>query len=305
MRGIAFLIALILIAHVAPAMAGKKRVGVVMSGDIPYYHAIHSAFVRTLSAQGYTEDRVTVMVQKPAPTVVSWLNAARRYRVLEVDLIVTYGAAATGAAIQENDRIPVVYAAVPDVVGLEFDGKNTTGIRSALPIASLLKYMKRMFDFSSLGVIISRIEPDAAKEMAAVADISRKLGFESVAFDVKNGCTPTGLPDVDMLLMTTSSAAALCSDQFLAAAREMRIPTAALLSGYETNGVVFTVCADPVTQGERIAALAIDILNGRKASVFLPAVAGKKQMIINVGEAKRLGLVIPVELLMSATKLIK
>ena len=155
--------------------AEKKTIGVIMTGDIPYYSKMHKAFTARLSREGYGD--VQVVLQRPYPDQVSWSNAARKLIAVDVDIIVTYGASVTLAAINERTSIPIVYAGVynPDAIGIT--GKNTTGSISKVPTSSLIRYLKGITAITSLGVLYSDIEKESIKQAEEIEGYLKGLGF--------------------------------------------------------------------------------------------------------------------------------
>jgi putative ABC transport system substrate-binding protein len=94
-------------------------------------------------------------------------------------------------------------------------------------------------------------------------------------------------------------------DGIVKAARAAKIPTAAAMGGVEESGILLTLCAAPQAQGKEAAGIVAEVINGSKPSSIPVKESGKVEMIVNVREAKALGLNVPFDLLMSATKVIK
>jgi hypothetical protein len=67
----------------------EKTVGVILTGVIPYYEKIHATFEKELKGTGAGD--VKLLVQKPAPNAMAWINAARKAVAVGVDVVVVYG----------------------------------------------------------------------------------------------------------------------------------------------------------------------------------------------------------------------
>ncbi|MGW8272735.1 MAG: ABC transporter substrate binding protein, partial [Thermodesulfovibrionales bacterium] len=116
------------------AAAAERTVGVIMTGNVPYYQEAHKAFVETINREGlFQQGKVDVVTQTPAPEIMAWTNAARKFVSLDVDVIVSYGTPATLAVIKETSSIPIVFAGVYDPAEAGIKGKNITGINSNVP----------------------------------------------------------------------------------------------------------------------------------------------------------------------------
>ena len=281
MKKIILLLVLSVVTAFIPVQAMAKTIGVIMTGDIPYYKSTHKAFVDELTRKGLGTDKVDIAVQKPVPGKMAWINAARRFAVLEVDLIVSYGAPSTLCAMKEASKIPVVFGGVPDPAAVGITGKNITGIRSNVPIAGLIKYLKSVSPFSRLGVVYSSIEKETVKQAEEVEKLGARLGFKAVRCDVKEGCEGIKLPHTDALFFTTSAVASRCITTIMRAARAAKIPTAGVISGGEDKGVILTICADPQALGKEMAGIVTDMMQGKKPSTIPVKDLSKRKMIIN------------------------
>ena len=288
-----------------PAFAAEKTVGVVMTGGIPYYKELHKAFTEGMAAEGFGPARAEVVLQTPTPETMSWVNAARKLVALGSDVIVSYGAPATLAVMNETSDIPIVFAGVYDPQALGITGKNTTGISSKVPVATLIKNFKSISNFSTLGVIYSDAEKDTLLQANEVKQIEGNFGFSSSKINFKKTEDVSKIKNVEALFLTTGCAAMHCVNNIIGVARKSKIPTATTIGGGDNSGIILTLAANPYEQGKEAAAMVAKILKGAKPS-SLPVDQPKKiDMIINLREATDMGLKIPFGLLSAATKVIK
>jgi putative ABC transport system substrate-binding protein len=288
-----------------PAFAAEKSIGVIMTGNIPYYHEIHKAFILRLESEGFFRaSDVEIIVQSPAPEVMAWANAARKLATLAVNIIVSYGAPATLAVSSETSDIPIVFAGVYDPVNLGLNAKNITGMSSKVPVVTVIKNLQRITKISKLGVIYNKSEKDTVLQAKEVKNLETKLGFTGVFYNMK-GRENVEISGVDALYLTTSCAAMICVDNFVGTARQLKIPTGTTIGGGENRGVVLTIAADPEEQGMTVAGMVHKILQGTKPSEIQVAQPKKVQMVINLKEAQDSGLKIPFDLLTTATNVIK
>lgn len=299
--GIAFIALVILFGFVSFGFAKDITVGVIMSGDIPYYKSIHKAFTGELNSKGI---KAEIIVQTPAPETMAWINAARKFGAIGADVIVTYGAPATIAAVSETSGIPIVFAGVYDREGLGLKS-DVTGITSKASIAGLLKNLKSINSFSTLGIIYNSAEKDTVMEAAEIERLEGQFSFKSAKFNVKGRGDLSKIKNVDAIFITTSCAAMVYVDDIVNIARKQRIPAAALTGGGEEEGIVLTLSADPAEQGKAAANILARIIRGEKPSA-IPVESPKKiQLTVNFKEATALGLKVPFDILSSATMVIK
>jgi putative ABC transport system substrate-binding protein len=289
-----------------PTFAAEKTVGVIMTGNISYYKDIHKAFIEGLNQEGlFAQGKVDVVVQTPAPETMAWTNAARKLVAIGSAVIVSYGAPATLAVMSETSDIPIVFAGVYDPQALGIAGKNITGISAKVPVTSLIKNLKSISNFKTLGVIINDSEKDSVLQANEVKQLEGSFGFSSKSFNVKRAEDASRITGVDALYLTTGCTGMHCVTNIVGIARKGKMVSGATIGGGEASGVILTIAANPQEQGREAAERVAKLIKGASAS-SLPVEQPKKvDMIINLKEATDLGLKVPFDLLTSATKVIK
>lgn len=287
------------------AAAAGKTIGVVMTGNIPYYKDIHKAFSDGLAAEGIGPGSAEVVLQTPTPEPMSWANSVRKLVAVGAQVIVTYGAPATVAALAETSDVPIIFAGVYDPQSLGVLGKNATGVSSTVPVASLVKNLKAISGFSTLGVVYSTSEKDTVLQANDVARLESTYGYRSAKFNVKRQEDLAKIANVDALLLTTGCAAMHCVTNIISTVRKSRIPTAATIGGGEQSGIILTLSANPQEQGRTAARMVARALKGDKPSAIPVEPPKKIDLIINLKEATDMGLKVPFDILTSATKVIK
>ncbi len=283
----------------------KKTIGVIMIPNIHYYEEIHRAFIENLFSEGITMDKVEIIIQKPLPDRISLLNTARKFSALDVDVIVSYGVPATLAAVSEQIDIPVVFAGVFDPYAVGISMENATGVTSKVSILDLLQKLKRISNFSRLGILYTNTEKDTLLQVDEVKQFEERLNFRSIAFNIKRTDDALKIKGVDALLITTSCPVLYCLNKIIDIARRERIPTASLIGTERGGGVLLTIAANPIEQGREAARLAVRLLKGEKAS-SLPVVTPRKiDVITNTKEASNLGFDVTLDLIQNSTDVIK
>ncbi len=286
--------------------AAKKTIGVIMTGDIPYYRDMENAFVSKLSRDGYL-DNVDIIIQRPYPDPISLSNAARKLIALDVDIIVAYGAPAVIAVLREKTTIPVVYTGVYEPLTLKIRAKNITGTSSRISISSLLRYLKGMRTITTLGVIYSTNEEDSIYQMEELLRFSNQYGFKIEKINLRRPQDAKLLLSgkrFDAIFITTSSIANMASYSIMDFSRDYRIPTASLLPDKSSHAII-TLYASPKELGEKAAEKVIKILNGTPPERIQADSSSNTELVFNLKETIAMGLRIPMELTTEATKLIQ
>lgn len=280
--------------------ASAKTIGVIMTGDIKYYQDIHDAFLKKMNQQG-----LKIVLQKPMPDAMSWTNTSRKLATLGCDLIIAYGAPATLSTMKETSDIPILFAGVPDPDSMNITGKNATGISSTVSVDIIIKNLMTLSKFSKLGVILSKSEKDTILQTKTIKKNEGKFGFKSVLFTVSNKVKKGLIKDVDALLITSCSAGMMNIKEIIAMSRKDKIPSASLIGGGENEGVVFTMSANPEEQGRELAEMANKVLAGAKPGEIPVKRPQQIEIIINLKEARAMGIDISADLKSSATKVIE
>lgn len=282
--------------------AAGETIGVIMAGDILYYRTIHESFVRGLKSEGI---KAEVILQTPYPEEMAWINAARKVVAIDTDFIVAYGTPVVKAVLSETSKTPVVFAGVYDVEGLSTRGKKVTGITAKVSIAGLLKTLKGISNFSTLGIVYSSTQKETLDEANEAERLGEKFSFKSVKFNVRRQGDVSKIKGVDAIFITTSCKAMTWLDDIVKIARKQKIPTATLLGGGEKRGIILTLYADPEEQGKEAANILARIIKG-ESPASIPIRSPKKiHLVINLKEATALDLKVPFDILSSATSVIK
>ena len=308
MRRLNWLLTIALVYCTATVEAADKTVGVIMSGNVGYYQEVHKTFVGTLAKEGFDFRKVDTVLQRPSPDPMSWTNSARKLVVADVNVLVTYGAPAALASIKETKDIPLVYAGVYDPASIGVSARNMTGISSKVPMTSLLKYLKKITPFTKVAIIYNESEPDSMKQADELAQLESQYGFQTVRMPIKKVDDARKLVfagKADAVFISVSAAANEAIDTIVKTAHGTKIPTVSQTGGSAEKGVILTLAASPVEQGEAAAHIVARLLKGESPASIPPQVPRLVELVLNLNEANDLGIKVPIDLLTDATKVIK
>lgn len=292
------ILGLFLICLLSPSWAGAEVVGALMpTKNVPYFTAVHEAMVKELAALGVS---LEVVLQKPAPSEMAWKNATRKLTMLGAKVIVAYGSETALVIIKENADVPVVYAAAyaPEKCGIT--GK-VTGMGTTIPMDGLIDSLKKISNFSKLGILYSSDEIGSVKQMEAAEAIVLARGAKVIRIDTK-GSENYDLGGADAVLFTSSASINQTEnlEAILSKARAKKMATASVFCASCQNGVLISLSANPVQQGKGAARMVAEILKGKSPRDIPPDNAPEVETTVNLKEAKDLGFSIPFELLGTA-----
>lgn len=299
---ILFLALILIFAVTNQAIAKEIQIGVIMSSSSPYFKATHKAFSETLKLKGINAE---VILQIPAPDIMAWINAARKFSAIGTDIVITYGSPATHAVISEAPDIPLVFTGVYDFKHLGVSAGKVTGINSKVSIAGLLKSLKGINNFSSLAILYSSAEKNTLHEVSEIERLESQFSFRSRKINVRSRNDIFRIKDVDAILITTSCIAMNYIDDIVSIARKLKIPTAAMIGGGEDEGIILTFAADPEEQGREAAEKLTRIIKGESPSSIPVENPKKINLIVNMKEASSSGFKIPFDILSAAARVIK
>lgn len=300
-------LAVLFVLAAAPALHAEKRIGVILSGDVPYYGAIHQAFVAEINRKFAGGEKIEIILQRPFPDPISWSNAARKLIAFDVDLIVTYGSSATQAVIHEKSRIPLVYAGLYEPEQAFVSGENVTGCGFKIPLSSIIRYFKRLKPVNTLGIVFSGVEEDSVRQYKTMKSLAEQQGIRIDEIDIRTRLDLDKLKTKksDAVFITGSSLVHLCLNDILTTLEKNQIPAADIFPDDAGPGVLMTLCQPAQSQGQMAAGMASRVLLGEKAGSIAQHTFRDTELVFNLLAARRLGLTLPVHLVIEATRVIQ
>ncbi len=300
----------------APSFGAGKLVAAVLTSDIHRYREAHRAFVRTLAQKGHDQSNTEIIVQTPNPDPISWANTVRKFEALGADIIVTYGAPVTLAAMRETQGTPIVFVDVygPVETGISrsmtMTGKNLCGVSSKVPMITLIKTAQEIKRIRTLGVLYSSREAGALVQLQELKRIAAQQGFAVVE---ANLTSPSGLdsalnamlPRVDCLYISECSVGSRLFEKIVARANGHKVPVISQVPESAEKGALVTLEVSPVEQGQLAGEYAARVLNGAKPGQMPIATPKRIELVINMHAARALDLRVPFQGLSAATKILK
>jgi putative ABC transport system substrate-binding protein len=285
-------------------IAAAEAIGVILIGDIPYYEEIHAQMVKDLS--GFTnQEGVQIIVQRPGMDLMSITNSLRKLKTLGAKMIVTYGMTATLNAMKEITDIPIVFAAAYGAEQLHISGRNATGVGYTLSIEEALQHLRAVSKFSTLAVLFSKLEKDSILQAREVKKAERALGFQSVLINIEQEENFSKIENCDALIVTTSCAGLCQLKSYTASNRQKKIPSIALVGSGQNSDALLALSNSIEEQGRQLADIITKTYSGEPPA-NIPVYQPKEiKFIVNLKEAKKLGLTLPPKLLGRATEVIE
>jgi putative ABC transport system substrate-binding protein len=279
------------------------------------------AFRQGLRELGYVEGKNIVIEWRYAEEKLDRLPALAAELVrLKVEVIVTAGATSTRPAKKATSMIPIVMAQDPDpvangfVASLARPGGNITGLSILAPEISgkQLELLKEVLPkLSRVAVLGTSTRPDtgqALREVELAAGASKvKHQFLDIlgATDIEIAFRAASKGHADAVLSLASPVLLSQRKQVVDLALKSRLPTIHYEPEYVEEGALMIYGASIRDMYRRAATYVDKILKGAKPSDLPVEQPTKFELVINLKNAKQIGLTVPPNMLVRADKVIK
>jgi putative ABC transport system substrate-binding protein len=302
-----FSLSIVLFFLSSHCLAAEKTVGVIFTGDDSYYHDIHISFIARLRRET-SAGKIEVITQKPFPDPLSLINSVRKLVAMDVDVIVAYGTPALLAAVSQKTHIPIVYAGVYGPFVQQVKAKNITGVSAKVSVSSLLRYLRSLTDVKTLGVFYSEHEADSVYQMKELRNLSGQYGIKVEAMNIKRPQEVrqvlSGKKRPDALFITGSSIVHMALPAIADYADGLKIPSVSLAAD-KISYAVISLSADPAEHGTKAAEKVIKVFGGISPAKISAETSSEVELTFNLRKAQVMGWKIPMELVASATRLIR
>jgi len=235
-------------------------------------------------------------------------------------VLVVYGLASARYAHEETRAVPVVVATASDMVdaGLVHSyarpGGNMTGINDLadeLAVKRLALIRDAIPQASRVVLLVNPSFPATPKIVQRAAEAARKLSISVVRLDVKDPSSLSRTLDslqgshFDAILLGGDSLFVVRAKELIANANAMRIPVIHYWPGTAEMGALMSHQADIFHNVERAANYVSRILNGANPGELPIEQPVRYELVINLKTAKALGLTLPPEIMVQATRVIQ
>ena len=315
-------------AAVWPLAARAQQAKLVHIGYIevgrptdPVVANLRRQFLLGLRDLGYVEGRYFQLEQRIADGRSDRLpGLARELARLPVDMFVVGGEAAIRAAMQATDTIPIVMALAPDPVGSGFvnnlarPGGNVTGMSALAPDLSSkrVELLKEIVPRAVRVAVLwnSTIQAKVA-EWKDTQEPARSVGLTLRSFEARSpeeldgALAAIGHDLPDALLTFTDGFMIALRQRIGSFALANRLPMISEVREFAEAGGVGTYGVNRADLWRRSASYVDKIVRGAKPGDLPVEQATRFEMVINLNNAKALGIDVPPTLLARADEVIE
>jgi putative ABC transport system substrate-binding protein len=298
----------------------SPTIGFLGSGTLATQGLWLAAFVQRLQELGWSEGHNLAIEYRWADgSSARAAEFAAEFVRLNVDVIVTYANPMVLAAKQATSRIPILFAAAADPLGmglvasLSRPGGNVTGLSTQHTdlAGKRLELLRDVLPgLRRLSILVNVNNPASVRDMAEVQAAARALGIEVATFKIQReeDIAPT-------IEEHTGRAEAMyvCIDTLLFSKRTListlaitaRLPTMLGNREYVKAGGLMSYEANFPDLFRRAGDYLDKLLRGAKAGDLPVQQPTRFDLIINLQTAKALGLEIPPQILARADEVIE
>jgi putative ABC transport system substrate-binding protein len=298
------------------------RIGYLSNSPLSANAEYIEAFRQGLRELGYVEGKNIIIEYRSAEGKLDRLPALAAELVrLKVDIIVTPGPIPTRAAKEATNTIPIVFSQIGDPVGSGFvdslahPGGNITGLSTFAPELSgkRLEILKEVIPrLSRVAVFGTSTQPGSAQVLREVELAAKALKLQLQYLDVLD---PNNIETAfraavkgraeAVLWLVGGGVASAHRTQIVDLAVKSRLPVIYPNSLWMDAGGLMTYSTS-FTDLDRRAAVYVDkILKGRTPRDLPVEQPMRFEFIISLIAAKKIGLTIPPNVLVRATKVIQ
>ena len=301
-----------------------RRVGMLVSGTTandPEIPDRIAAFLQGMQQLGWTDGRnIRIDIREGGGNPDTIRKYAAELAALAPDVILSTGGATMSAMLQATRTVPIVFVIVPDPVGSGFvdslarPGGNATGFMQ--------------FEYSLTGKwleLLKQIAPNVTRvavlrdpaivsgigQFAVIQSVAPSIGVDVNAInlrdagEIERGVTAFARSANGGLILTSSALSARHRELIIALAARHKLPAVYSRRYFVTSGGLISYGVDFLDQ-YRLAAGYVDrILKGEKAVDLPVQTPTKYELVINLKNAKALGLEIPRQVLAIADEVIE
>ena len=255
-----------------------------------------------------------------------WRHADQDLRRLEkiiaeiketpVDLIYVFGTSATQTVLKHITDTPIVFNIVtqPVASGIiqswEHSGNNAVGTSNQVPVENQLKALKKVVPFKRLGIIYNPNETNSRIQRDMALRQQKTLGFTLIDFEI---ASRELLPDVLSRLQGRVDAVFIPADSLMISLGEelarrinsLHLPSLVTVANLvEDHGLLMGLMPSYYQLGLMAAQKAERVLKGECPNDIPSSHLEFFQITVNLKTARKIGVQIPMSILVIANKII-
>ena len=300
---------------VARAQQAKiPRIGII--GDTPFW----DHFRRGLADFGYTEGRnIAFEYHSTEGNFDQMREEARKLASMQVDAIVGYGSTGTRAARQATTTIPIVFVSVGNPVAmglvenLAHPGGNATGFSDIFSdlSAKLVELGRAVSKQDTIDYLWHTAWPDGKNRFQATEQAAQSTGVKlrargiAESSEIEQAIAAFKLDGATTIIVQPSPFTYRERSHIVGTAFEKGLGTIFGFPAAARDGALMAYGPDYLHMNQRAPLYVSQILKGTKPADLPVELPAKINLLVNLKTAKRLGVEVPLSLLIRADELLE
>ncbi len=291
----------------------KYKIGIVQLVSHGAGESAAEGFKQALADNGLVDGETVTLIEQNGQNEQSNLESiAQSFLSEEVDLICAVSTSTAQVMAAATSEIPIVGTAITNyeetrlVESNEAPGYNVTGTSDQNPIEKQGELLLQLVpDVKTVGIVYNASEVNSQLQVANMKDYMSKHSVaveEAIFADINHmqQAAQSLVGKVEAIYLPTDNAVASSMAQVVIVAEEAKLPVICGAITQVEGGGLATYGIDYYQLGYRSGEMAVKILAGEADPAIMPiefADDNQLTLVINKGEADRIGLTIPQELL--------
>jgi len=234
-----------------------------------------------------------------------------------VDLIYVFGTTATKIVLSRVNDKPVIFNIVNRPVGSgiiaswESSENNATGASNKVPVLHQLRTLKKVVDYSRLGIIYNPGEQNSVIQKDIARKLEDTLGFELKEYKIcRKSDVLKVLPlmkgAVDAVYLPADSMTKSLGNEIMNVVNEFKLPSlSAVESMVPEDGALLGLVPNYYELGRLAAKKALKIFQGKKATEIPSSALDHFNMSVNMKTAQKINIQIPMSILVMANRIVR
>lgn len=292
------------------------RIGVLTLMHHPSLDQIYDGFIKELAAQGYHNGKnIQIKYQNAQGDQGNMQTMANKLVDDNPDVLYAITTPSTQAIANLTHTIPLVFSGVTNpkqaklVQSDKYPGSNVTGVSDQAPVREQLElYKKFMPKNAKFGIIYTSSDSSASVEHDEFVKIAKQMHINLQSYSIANSndlnqVSQTMLQQVDAVIVPTDNTIAGAMQTLVKNADAVKKPIFPAADSMVKQGGVATYGVNQEKLGRLGAKMVVSILKGKSKPATMPIEYIKQgEPILNLKQAKKLGIVVPKSFLNKAQK---
>jgi putative ABC transport system substrate-binding protein len=297
---------------------GSIKIGITQIVEHPALDAARKGFIDELAAQGYGGDKVLYDLQNAQGDFATAQAIAQKFVNNKVDLILAIATPTAQATANVTTEIPILITAVTDPVAaglvesIEAPGTNVTGTSDLTPVYSQLKLLQDIVPKAKrIGVLYNPGETNSLVQLDLARAAAKELGLTIIEGPVSGSSgvhqsAQALIGRVDAIYVPTDNTVVSALESVIMVAETAKLPIIAGETDSVARGALATVSLDYYSLGRQTGKMAVRILKGSADPATMPIeYLEEVSLVLNLDAAKRMGDMLPGEMLETANEIIQ